>query len=133
MPVAKKSIPYSKNRHKPRYVYALVDPRDSQIRYVGCSFDLKTRLTNHLTSAFTRVPSRLESGRYQPWPVHEWLFHLIQNNERPLIVPIEECNIDNWKQRENYWIVKLFNAGADLTNVIIRGNIRLASLYPTED
>lgn len=32
----------------PHYIYALIDPRDGVIRYIGCSHDVEKRLRQHL-------------------------------------------------------------------------------------
>lgn len=104
------------NTHSPRWIYALVDPRDSRVRYIGCSVDPEKRLRDHMATVTGLVASML-SRHDSPTPVYTWLFHLVQNGELPLLVFIEQCAADVWRERESYWIVKLDEAGADLTNI----------------
>lgn len=112
MLVARKPIPYSKNGNKPRFVYALVDPRDSRIRYVGCSWNPQKRLFSHIADA-NRHRSPADGS-----PKVEWLHDLIQNDLRPIVVKLQECSpVANWLEVENEWIQRLVKAGAELTNV----------------
>lgn len=104
------------NKHTPRWVYALVDPRNSRVRYIGCSCNPETRIKDHMSTVIGLVPTLL-SLHDSPTPVYTWLFHLHQNGERPLLALIEQCPADVWRERENYWITKLNEAGADLTNI----------------
>lgn len=116
MPASRKSIPYSKNGDKPRFVYGLVDPNSNQIRYVGCSFSPKTRLKAHTSTASGTTPRMLEYwGKHTP--VYEWIYGLLKEGKRPSLVILEECTPDNWRERENDWIVRLDSIGTDLTNV----------------
>lgn len=68
-------------------VYALGDPRDGEIRYVGYTVDLFRRLSLH----------RSETKRGHPNRVYQWLREI----ESPVVVVLEHsCP----KERELVWI-----------------------------
>lgn len=115
---ALKSIPYSKNGNSPRFVYALVDPRSSRIRYVGCSYNPKKRMESQLTEARARRSNPKYAKVPDNFPPRlRWLTELIDGGNSPIVVILEECEYSEWRERENYWIVTLHEAGADLTNI----------------
>lgn len=79
------------------FIYALIDPETNTIRYIGKSDNPKKRLRLHLTEART---SKRESHRLN------WLRKLLKNSQRPRIMILEECNVENWAFREKWWISK---------------------------
>lgn len=77
------------------YIYGLVDPRDNHIRYVGkTKHKLEKRLREHL------FKNNLETNNYKNF----WIKEILKNNLSPDIILIEECNEDDWQEREIYWI-----------------------------
>lgn len=109
---------HSKSKNIPRFVYALVDPRDSRIRYVGCSYEPGKRLARQLDEARKRrkLSGMIKNPENMP-PRLRWLNVLDDINERPIVVILEQCEYERWRERENHWIIKLHEAGAELTNV----------------
>lgn len=109
---------YKKNMGLPRYVYALVDPRDNQIRYVGCSLDPIKRLRDHMNAANSYGRSWSNSGRYQRCqPRFRWLNSLSDSGLKPRIIILEKCSGDCWRDKENDWIQHYLDAGIPLVNV----------------
>lgn len=109
---------HSKSAGLPRYVYALVDPNDSRIRYVGCSYNPAKRMEQQLGEA----RMRRESHDFAKYPDNfpprlYWLNNLLDTGDVPIVVILEECSYEEWRERENAWIVKLHEAGANLTNI----------------
>lgn len=91
------------------YIYILIDPLTNDIRYVGKTTNLARRLNAHINRA---KQNKYHSAR--------WINSLIQKDLKPIMTTIEECNEDNWEEREIYWISyyrKLF----DLTNILDGG------------
>lgn len=90
-------------------IYALVDPRDGAIRYVGQTTQgLARRRGMHLSHARRGQDADSKRGR--------WLTELMSLGLQPGIVLIEECDPADLDRREDYWITALFLGGADLLN-----------------
>jgi hypothetical protein len=84
-------------------IYALIDPRDERIRYIGKTQQpLNKRLSQHISSPYKNNPHKFN-----------WLKQLKENELKPLIVLIETCDENNWVEREKHYIQKLEN----LTNI----------------
>lgn len=95
------------------YIYGLIDPRDNLVRYVGKTKTPERRLKEHLGS------SSLKYNTYK----NSWLKKLISLELVPIFKIIEECDDDNWQEREIYWIAyyrKLL--GDKLTNTTDGGD-----------
>lgn len=93
------------------YIYSLKNPITNEIRYIGKTGDLRRRLQNHISHSKTRN-SRISN----------WLKSLIKENLLPIIEIIEECNKDNWEEREIYWIKYYKDSGYNLVNFRKGGN-----------
>lgn len=76
------------------YIYILKD-LNNNIRYVGKTTNIKRRLYSHIAEAKLN-----KSKRY----VLNWIRQLLLNNQKPILEVIEECNENNWQEREIYWI-----------------------------
>jgi hypothetical protein len=102
-------------------IYALIDPRDNTIRYIGKSDDAQYRYYQHLHS--------LGGGRQQRY----WISELKKLGLSPIIQILETIDAtinDAHKvvlQREQYWIDKLVRAGAPLINIL-----GITRTYPQE-
>lgn len=89
------------------YIYALQNPETKQIRYVGKTGNIKNRFNSHLSSS-QKLKTHLGS----------WIKSLINNNLIPEIIILEECDENNWEEREKYWISQYSN----LVNIQKGGN-----------
>lgn len=90
-----------------RFIYALVDPRDDTVRYVGCAIDVEERFNQHLR----------DRGNT---PKCEWLAELKRHGLLPGLEILEV--VDGFFgafSREDYWISKMLSAGMPLTNSIV--------------
>lgn len=92
-------------------IYALRDPRDGRIRYVGYSKNFAARLHYHYRDRRHSVSKRIQCLA-QPW-----LFELAEN----AITPVSEClewlsTDSDWEERERYWIAHFKNLGEPLLN-----------------
>jgi len=93
-------------------VYALQDPRDGRVRYVGCVVStpryLKSRIHNHLSEARGRSRSAKSM----------WLRDLLAADGLPTVLILETVDPDEASARERYWIATYrANVGDALTNV----------------
>jgi len=88
-------------------IYALKDPRNQEIRYIGKTIQpLKTRLCGHIAES-------VKSKHHKAC----WIQSLTKIGLKPEIELIEKCYTENWKEREKYWINHFRNLNRKLTNV----------------
>ena len=93
---------------KTRQIYALIDPRDGTVRYIGVSKEVQTRLAQHL--------SETQNARRM------WLSELKESGLSPEVEILETIEIEgdidtSSLEREQYWINALLQSGAPLTNI----------------
>ncbi len=89
-----------------RSIYALIDPRDNTVCYIGCAIDIDERLRGHLQDRSNT-------------PKCHWLADLRRNALLPDVEVLETgCSFSGAFNRESYWIQKMLRAGAPLTNVV---------------
>lgn len=91
------------------YIYALVDPRDGDVRYIGKSVDPKQRLRKHIHKARKENPGNLY--RY------DWICSVLSDGYRPILEIIEEVSEDGWREAERTWIKYGREQGWPLTNI----------------
>lgn len=87
-------------------IYALLDPRDNAVRYVGkTKMALEYRLASHISSC-----QRANNHRTN------WLRKLLRLGLRPIIQLLEVVLEEEWQDAERRWISQFRDAGARLTN-----------------
>lgn len=91
-------------------IYALVDPRDNSVRYVGKANNAAARLKTHLRDANLRHT-----------PVYCWIRKLRAEGVAPDIKVLESVHCDEWAQAEVRWIAEM-RQSCDLLNVANGGN-----------
>jgi hypothetical protein len=91
------------------YIYSLKDPETNQIRYIGKTTNINTRLKSHITRS-----------RHNTYHSARWVQSVIKKGLRPIIGLVEECTEENWVEREKYWIA-YYREHFDLTNVLDGG------------
>ncbi len=89
------------NHSQPTNVYALVDPRNNNIRYIGVTKNLlHSRLNDHIREARNNPQSGNKHKNY-------WIKQLLNLDIKPRIILLEKCN--DAYDGEIWWI-SLFNA-----------------------
>ena len=85
-------------------IYALVDPRNGAVRYIGLSINHRQRLAGHL-------------GRPRNRRLSLWLHKLraVEKKPRMAIIGFAEDE-EEAKEEEHRWIVLYRRSGADLVN-----------------
>ena len=87
------------------YIYTLTEKGTDEVKYVGQTNDLRTRLLGHISSA--PVGTSRKSA---------WIKSVIDGGREIEIHPIEECSEDNANERELYWMSYYSSSGCELTN-----------------
>jgi hypothetical protein len=95
-------------------IYALIDPRSHQLRYIGKALDTEQRDRNHVKQV-----------RHSHSPKDEWLRELRAAGLRHDMIVIEECAPSESAAREKYWIARALLRGAPLLNMKHGGQGRL--------
>lgn len=88
------------------YIYTLEHPETNEIRYVGKTTNIKRRYHQH-----TNLKMTLSSTTH----LNNWLKSLLKENKKPIIKILEEC-VENWQEREIYWIAQFKAWGFNLCN-----------------
>lgn len=91
----------------PWLIYALVDPRDNSIRYVGRTNNPQNCYRNHINGIYVDSPTK-----------HLWIQELKKCNLLPRMEILEgvEGSLEDAHTRESAWIQHFKNAGINLTN-----------------
>lgn len=76
------------------FIYALVDPRCNEIRYVGKAENVSLRFWEHINEAMQGNTSNKS----------DWLRGLLAEGLKPDYQILEEVSDSNWREREIYWI-----------------------------
>ncbi len=109
-------LPGSRNSHRPMTtIYALSDPRTSEVRYVGkTAGPMRKRMAVHRAAARLRATKR---------HVEAWVRSLLDARCEPAVIVLEQVRppID-WRLREQFWIATLRRVGCRLTNLTIGGD-----------
>jgi hypothetical protein len=90
------------------HIYALIDPRDGAVRYIGQTKTPKRRLSGHM-------------GQIHDSYKYRWIRRLKALGLRPVMEILEIATEANWSDRERYWISHYRSIGAKLTNVTSGG------------
>lgn len=100
--------PPSARRQNITTIYALIDPDNGHVRYVGKTIYLpERRLTFHINT----IPKNAHL------PSARWLKKLTASGKRPSITILETVPIGNdWKDRERFWIAN-FRPNGKLLNL----------------
>ena len=94
------------------YIYTLSDPTSKEIRYIGYTKDLKDRLRRHMSDSYLK----------ELWTAkNRWLKYLKNNNMKPIMEVLDECDETNFKEYEIYWISQFKTWCFRLTNMTIGG------------
>ena|SRR5882724_4351194 len=102
------------NRNRRKWtVYFLMDPRDFEIRYVGCTENLQARAIAHKCSARFHIknPNWIGGNTRK----QAWIAGLLRIGLEPIIIPF--LTTQNWdikRSLEEVWIRRLGLSGCDL-------------------
>src|ERR1700732_4506287 len=97
---------------KTTFIYALIDPRNGDIFYVGKSDVPRRRLKSHLFCTRREHNSRLFNR----------IEEIKARKQRPTLAILEKCDIAKWQSRERFWIKSVKLGGVELLNICDGGN-----------
>jgi hypothetical protein len=99
------------------YVYVLVDPVDSHIKYVGSSKKPEARFREHIASS--NKPEHYWAVTRKS-PKEAWISDLLTKKLKPRLWVIEECSgYENGVISEGFYIARLASEGEPLTNCLL--------------
>lgn len=75
------------------YIYALRDPDNNKVRYIGKTNNYKKRRHEH-----TIITGNTKKDK--------WIEKLVQNGKCPIFEILEECTENNWHRKEIKYIIK---------------------------
>lgn len=90
---------------KTTYIYALIDPRDDQIRYIGKSNKPNSRFSRH-------CQSQVDVNTHK----RNWINNLMSSGLLPELLIIDEVSIDEWIFWERFYISLFKTYGFNLVN-----------------
>ena len=74
------------------YIYTLSCPITFVVKYVGKTTNVRLRYNQHV------------SDKRQMSLVKSWIKSLKKTGLTPIMEVVDECNNDNWRLMESYWI-----------------------------
>lgn len=86
------------------YIYALIDPNNNEIRYIGKTKYKAQRKAYHNYDKSNKAKA-------------EWVNELKLNNQKPIFEILEECNENNWEKKEMKHISDAKEKGCKLLNI----------------
>lgn len=93
------------------YIYALRDPRDGKVFYVGKTIQLQVRFADHC-----------RAGRREKNPMRRrMILELRKEGFKPILHILESCTDEKWQEREIFWIREYRRLGHPLCNSHIGG------------
>lgn len=87
------------------YIYALIDPRDNQVRYIGKSNDAKKRYKNHFNSSRDKNTHK-----------RNWINSVRRDGFKPELLILDEVPINKWQWWETFYISLYKTYGFKLVN-----------------
>ncbi len=87
------------------FIYALLDPRTDEIRYIGKTVNPNARLRQHIKTRRTVTHCTL------------WIDTLLAESVKPVMKVLETCDKSNGSTQERWWIAEGKKAGLRLTNL----------------
>jgi hypothetical protein len=88
------------------YIYGLVDGLKNELKYIGKSVEPKTRYRKHLQESVKKKSYK-----------DNWIQSLLNNNNKPELLIIDEVDEDNWVFWEKHYISYYKYIGCKLTNI----------------
>lgn len=102
-------------------IYALKDPINNSIRYIGQTSNIKTRFNNHL-----------KGNKYRKTHTTNWIQSLLNLELKPILIELDKCEKKDIDIVEQKYIKEYKEKGYDLTNHSIGGHSSLGCKHSLE-
>ena len=87
---------------KAMYIYELIDPRNSKVRYIGKSNKPELRFQQHWAEGYN--PEKIYLNGILTMTYKKiWIIDLRMDETPPILNVLEQCG-NNWRSREAWWI-----------------------------
>jgi len=83
------------------HIYALIDPIDNKVKYVGATNNIESRLKGHISSGKIATHAIRRGKRVDVKT--QWLHDLHQQGLIPLMKILDSCQIEQAQERERYY------------------------------
>lgn len=93
------------------YIYALIDPRDNKVRYIGKA-----------NNPFNRYKNHFNSSRDKNTHKRNWINSIRKDGFRPELLILDEVPIDKWQWWESFYISLYKTYGFNLLNYTSGGD-----------
>jgi hypothetical protein len=102
----------AKRANEKRYVYALVDPSEQKVAYIGQTKSPKTRMYAHtkMGNHFAGIDRKYASKLFM------WLSDMVIKGVKPEMVIVEITTLEKVAEREMWWLSKFEELGIELVN-----------------
>ncbi len=111
--------------HRAWSIYALVDPRDQAVRYIGQTTNPESRYQQHISTLDCWNSWHYEQGKAEPENVAAWITDLRRNQLKPELRILQmmesQLEADYW---EWDWITLALLLGWPLVNIRLAGRKR---------
>ncbi len=88
------------------YIYGLVDKSKNELKYIGKSINPQSRYRKHLQDSYKKISYK-----------DNWIYSLLENNNKPELLIIDEVDEVNWEFWEKHYISYYKSIGCKLTNI----------------
>jgi hypothetical protein len=88
------------------YIYGLVDKLKNELKYIGKSINPQSRYRKHLQDSHKKISYK-----------DNWIYSLLENNNKPELLIIDEVDEHNWDFWEKHYISYYKSIGCKLTNI----------------
>jgi hypothetical protein len=88
------------------YIYGLVDELKNELKYIGKSINPQSRYRKHLQDSKKKISYK-----------DKWIYSLLENNNKPKLLIIDEVDEYNWEFWEKHYISYYKFIGCKLTNI----------------
>lgn len=88
------------------YIYGLIDVIKNELKYIGKSVNPQSRYRRHLQDSHKKISYK-----------DRWIQSLLENNNKPELIIIDEVNKDEWEFWEKHYIAYYKFIGCKLTNI----------------
>ena len=98
-----------------KYIYALIDPLDNKVRYIGQTYNVTRRFSEHKREALNQTRTKKD----------KWIVDVIKRGRHPCPIVLEEVKKEDSDDKEKKWIRYYKSKGVELVNTSRKGLMHL--------